>query len=102
MNNDNEDVNKPKISNAMKISLVVVVVILSTIGIFSSAIFMFVQPGTISYVVFAITIVFLLVIPVIFAIIYYIKFLKPQQASEQKIITVSKKDEEKSRIDLID
>lgn len=102
MNSVNEDDNKPKISNSIKILLVAVIVILSTIGIFSSAVFMFVQPGTISYVLFALAIVFLLITPLIIAIFYYVKFLKPQQTEEQKIITLSQKEEEKSRLDLIE
>jgi len=103
----NEEIKLQKqkqLTQKAKIVLVVVFLIISAASIFTSAIYLFLQPGIPSGILFSLVVLLFIITPLILAIIYYNKVLnKKQIEDEKKIIELRKSEtEEKSRLELIE
>lgn len=102
-----EEINLQKqkqLTRQTKIVLVVIFLITSTVSIFASAIYLFIQPGITSGIIFSLAILLFIVTPLILAIIYYNKVLNKKHTEEEKrIIELSTGEtEQKSRLELIE
>ncbi len=84
--------------------IMVAISITSAIGVFSSSAFLFTNPGVISGIVFALCLIFLVIVPIILLAIYYNKKMKPLKVEEEKrIITLTKSSKSKgSRLEFLE
>ncbi len=84
--------------------IMVAISITSAVGVFSSSAFLFSSPGALSGIIFASSLIFLVILPIILLTLYYNKKMKPLKIEEEKkVITLSKSGKSKSsRIDLLD
>ncbi len=73
-------------------AIIIPVVLLLSIGILAAAIYLFIEPGLISGIVFGVVMVVLFIIPVTLAIIFYFKKVKvpSQEITEKKKIVIQR------------
>ncbi len=84
--------------------IMVAISITSAISVFSSSAFLFSNPGVISGIVFALCLIFLVILPIVLLAVYYNKKMKPLKIEEEKkvITLVKSKKSKSSRIDLLE
>ena len=73
-------------------TIIIPVVLILSIGILAAAIYLFLDPGLISGIVFGVVMLVLFVIPLILAIVFYFKKVKApiQEITEKKTIEVQR------------
>lgn len=73
-------------------AIIIPVVLLLSIGILAAAIYLFIEPGLISGIVFGVVMVVLFIIPVTLAIIFYFKKVRvpSQEVTEKKKIVIQR------------
>lgn len=73
-------------------TIIIPVVLILSIGILAAAIYLFLEPGLISGIVFGVVMLVLFVIPLILAIVFYFKKVKApiQEITEKKTIEVQR------------
>jgi membrane protein YdbS with pleckstrin-like domain len=73
-------------------TIVIPVVLILSIGILSAAIYLFLNPGLISGIVFGIVMLVFFVVPLILAIVFYFKKVKTpiQEITEKKKIEIQR------------
>lgn len=78
--------------NTKHLALIILIMIIISIGILAASIYLFLDFGLTSGVVFGLAILFLLVLPVTLAIIFYFKRIKgtSQEIPEKKKITLQR------------
>jgi hypothetical protein len=74
------------------LAIIIPSVIIISIGIFAATIYLFLDFGLTSGIVFGLALLFLFVLPVIFAIVFYFKKIKgtSQEVPEKKKITLQR------------
>ncbi|MHA1155441.1 MAG: hypothetical protein ACTSQK_04975 [Candidatus Heimdallarchaeota archaeon] len=84
--------------------IMVAISITSAVGVFSSSAYLFSSPGVLSGIIFASSLIFLVILPIILLTVYYNKKMKPLKIEEEKkVITLSKSGKSKpSRVDQLD
>ena len=95
MNKDTTNAsNEPFKLKGKHLILVIIAVIIISIGILASTIYLFISPGVTSWIIFGLAVLLLLVIPLILAIVFYNKKLKNTEdiKPEKKTITLRSSD----------